>query len=217
MVANIRSGAKQIKKFYSKRNQVYLCSDENSQFISKKFIDISHYHTEQRVYKKIQGLGLAPELIDCDEEVHKIELSYIDGTTVIEALEDYELEGDISKSLVLLRKVLDWLMTFYEIVYTDEGQMVYHDINLRNFIVHEDRIIGIDFECCDYGDLRYELVKVMAMYLQYDPIESDYKKKVVHSLFESFYQEQAYLPQEFARWIEEETQKILLRRHKKHN
>lgn len=214
MVANIRSEVKKLKQFYSKRNRVYLCSNGGSEYVVKEFMDQAHYYTERRIYRMIQGRGLSPELLGWSDEHQRLEVSYINGKTVIEALENYEKKGQIQEAIGLLEKVLLWLETFYESIPKEEGQLVYQDINLRNFLLYEDRIYGIDFECCEQGDERYELVKVIAMYLQYTPIESAFKKRVAEKLMELYFKKRNYRESELLEALQKETKLIKKRRSK---
>ena len=83
------------------------------------------------------------------------------------------------------------------------------DVNLRNFIWYDEMVFGIDFESSGNGDRLLEKAELLARYLLYNPVESDFKKEVLQEIKETM-----EFSDRFEKMIESEMTAIILRRGK---
>ncbi len=171
--------------FYSKRNQVTYEADRDC--VRKKYFDVGAYNNELWVYKKLSLCPSVrvPKIIAEDEESLMLALAFIHGTLFLDRLMTCEAEGVINEAVGLFGQLYEWMDSFYEAL---NGSYILKDVNLRNFIVHEEEIYGIDFEMVTEGDSYKEKCMVLAMYQMYDPADTEFKKIVcgafIHEQFE---------------------------------
>lgn len=161
--------------FYSKKNHVELIDGK----VVKTFLSESDFKKELSIYQQLgQSYSMKiPEIICFDEEKYTITISYLEGPTVLELLELLEENSQIDQAVQVLLATLTWLDTFYLVF--DGSYQVMGDINLRNFIWFENMVFGIDFESSCIGNIASEKAELLARYLLYDPIESDFKIQVL--------------------------------------
>lgn len=189
-------------EFYSKRNHVFLSKGN----VIKIYINEFDFYREKKVYQKMEeALFLnKPKMIE-DNGKNKLILEYLEGPTILELLEKCEHQLDVDLAVMVLKEILQWLDAFYEI-FNGENQVM-GDVNLRNFIWYKDTVYGIDFEKSCPGNSTNEKAEVIARYLLYDPIESDFKMKVFNVLVE-----QLYVSEEFKIKVDQIKKEIKIRR-----
>jgi tRNA A-37 threonylcarbamoyl transferase component Bud32 len=199
--------------FKSKRNQCYF--DRNKNCVIKKFINRESYVIEKFMLKRLETSPklISAKLLNCDDELFTLEIEYIEGSLVLQKLENYELSLDFNSAIDLLSQLINWLNDFYLFVSVflkeenlhgvfDKGvryqnnmskrnhnnhkelKLIYGDVNLRNFIVTNEGIIGIDFEQCDLGYPGEEVEYLLAMFMLYNPKETVFKYKVLEAVCE---------------------------------
>jgi tRNA A-37 threonylcarbamoyl transferase component Bud32 len=164
--------------FYSKKNHVELIND----IVVKTFLSEIDFRRELSVYQQLgQSYCMKiPEIINVDEEKYKITIEYLEGPTVLELLEILEVNFQIDQAVKILLATLTWLDAFY-LVFEGNDQVM-GDVNLRNFIWFDNMVFGIDFESSCTGNITFEKVDLLARYLLYDPIESNFKIKVLEKV-----------------------------------
>ncbi len=160
--------------FESKRNYCYY--DKDKHCVVKRFETKDSYVTEKDMLQELEHDTQlrSPNLLSHNEKTLTLNIEYIDGSLVLEKLEQYEREDKLEDAMELLDGLIKWLKQFYNI---NPGR-IYGDVNLRNFIVTSTGIVGLDFEQCGYGDPAKELEFLLAIYQLYDPKETFFKQKV---------------------------------------
>lgn len=168
-----------LRKFTSKRNDVFLAEDENGRFVIKRYAGTEDAETEKAVYDRLQGSEVrTPRLLSSDK--CELKLSYVEGVTFTELLERQERAG--SPDFEPWEKLVNWLCCFY-----GSTGLIMGDCNLRNFILDaQGRVCGIDFEQCREGSLASMAGAVCAFVELYDPQETPLKMSVSHFLQEKF-------------------------------
>ena len=168
-----------LRKFTSKRNDVFLAEDENGRFVIKRHAGAEDAETEKAVYNRLQGSEVrTPRLLSSDK--CELKLSYVEGVTFTELLERQERAG--SPDFEPWEKLVNWLCCFY-----GSTGLIMGDCNLRNFILDaQGRVCGIDFEQCREGSLASMAGAVCAFVELYDPQETPLKISVSHFLQEKF-------------------------------
>jgi predicted Ser/Thr protein kinase len=83
---------------------------------------------------------------------------------------------------------------------------------LRHFIIYRDEIYGIDFESITEGSLSLDVGRMLAMYLYYDKIKSDFKLKVLEKVKEQILAEELIRPEDLYYSLRREEEMIKIRR-----
>ena len=95
-----------LKKFTSKRNDVFLAEDENGRFVIKRYARAEDAAAEKAVYDLLSvGKVRIPKLLTSDE--HELKLEYIDGVTFTELLESQERAESVD--FAPWEKLVKWL------------------------------------------------------------------------------------------------------------
>lgn len=176
--------------FTSKRNNCYYDQDKNC--VIKEFQLRESYIIEKQIYHQllITKDVQIPQLLLADDDHLVLELEYIEGRLVLELLEELENTKPNTntkrEAIDLLTQLIQWLNKFYLELNKDNDtkSFIYGDVNLRNFIMTKNGLVGIDFEQCQDGDTGEELSYLLAMYMMYDPIKSEFKNTVVSRVCE---------------------------------
>ncbi|MCD4669365.1 MAG: aminoglycoside phosphotransferase family protein [Actinomycetia bacterium] len=190
--ANIKvkdiSGFSKIRKFYSKRNEVYLVED-SSDSVGENYVLKIFKGRQKEKRKRIEENFLkdlsksflnVPELLLTGKDYLLME--YIKGDTFLDILIQHE-EGSSCDDRPFLM-VIDFIYDFYRHTLKSAGQSyILKDINLRNFIYKGDQLYQIDFEDCAPGYIEEDLGKLFAFILTYDPVFTDWKISRVKDLF----------------------------------
>ena len=168
-----------LRKFTSKRNDVFLAEDENGRFVIKRYARAEDAVAEKAVYDLLSvGKVRIPKLLTSDE--HELKLEYIDGVTFTELLESQERAESVD--FAPWEKLVKWLCMFDK-----EAGLAPGDCNLRNFILDtRGQVCGIDFEKCGESGILEAAAAVCAFVELYDPQETPLKMSVSHFLQEKF-------------------------------
>lgn len=174
-------------KFTSKRNNCYY--DDDKKCVVKKYKSQEDYLNERKMYETLALVDSIhiPKLLNEDLENLILEIEYIDGILFLTSLEELEELNNLRQAVKLMNKLIAWLNNFYKEVncHEETRQYIYGDVNLRNFIITSIGIIGIDFEQSGLGNIEEELVYLLAMYMMYDPIKSEFKKTLIKKVCRS--------------------------------
>ncbi len=160
-------------RFCSRRNEVYrihASRDDGSvlDFVYKVYI-AGHIETEYHYLHQTQGVG-TPKVLAKGKNALCLEC--IDGQLLIERLEEAEKTNE--PFYPYLDMLIDFLARFYEAL----PGYVYGDINLRNFIIAQDGLYGIDLEETKHGNIAADIGRTAAYLLTYDPANTPYKKDI---------------------------------------
>ncbi len=171
-------------QFFSRRNQVILHNENHQYTVEKIFEDNDSYIVERDFYLSTQ-LGIQPKipkLLAYDDQKKILMLEHIKGELLTDVLGYCEENNDTEQACIWLNMAISWLLSFHDLPQVLEKKWVIHDINLRNFIISENKIYGFDFEQLREGSKERDLVRLIAMYLHEDPIGSEFKKRILQTL-----------------------------------
>lgn len=173
-----------IKKFKSKKNDVYLMEMQNKRFIKKVFADKHLYAKERDFYLNVKPSSecMLPKLLRYNDTCNELIIEYIAGKSVLNLVEEYEMQLDYDHAFSVLEKLILWLEQFNKLDYVAQNSLCFYDVNFRNFIVSNGNICGIDFEDVQQGIFQQDIVKVIAMYLCYKPEFSEFKAKICNRI-----------------------------------
>ena len=197
-----------LRKFTSKRNDVFLAEDENGRFVIKRYARAEDAVAEKAVYDLLSvGKVRIPKLLTSDE--HELKLEYIDGVTFTELLESQERAESVD--FAPWEKLVKWLCMFDK-----EAGLAPGDCNLRNFILDtRGQVCGIDFEKCGESGILEAAAAVCAFVELYDPQETPLKMSVSHFLQEKFSEIAGISAQEIAEQTACQKAAIISRRERK--
>lgn len=168
-----------LKKFTSKRNDVFLAEDENGRFVIKRYARAGNAAAEKAVYDLLSGGKVRiPKILSSGE--HELKLEYVDGVTFTELLDSQERTKSVD--FAPWETLVKWLCLFNK-----ETGLAPGDCNLRNFILDaQGQVCGIDFEQCRESSILETAGAVCAFVELYDPQETLLKMSVSHFLQEKF-------------------------------
>lgn len=157
------------EKFESRRNEVVKISastpDGKLDIVRKRYL-CGDAECEYAILKALEGYRVPRVLYRADDELY---LEYIGGRTLLDVLEIGEKEGKPFKNEI--RLLIDFLKGFY----TRLPGVRYGDVNLRNFILHEGLIYGVDLEEVTEGSAQTDIGRAAAFIITYAPCFTQYK------------------------------------------
>ena len=137
---------------------------ENGRVI-KQFANHMDYVNELRIYKKLEGTGLCPELLYNGQDV--IEHEYIDSPLLFDEL--IAAISDERKLQHLFALFTAWYAEFRRIA----GCSLEH-VDFRDFAVKDDHIVCFDFEHCKADFLESDFAKLCSqIYLVPKPFSAE--------------------------------------------
>ncbi|SHK23295.1 BUD32 family EKC/KEOPS complex subunit [Paramaledivibacter caminithermalis] len=188
------------KKFYSKKNEVYLIDVEKSDgqnmlCIFKKYIECTGNKSKETFLLKIlRENGLSVPRIYF-EGVDYVLLEYLAGDTLLDTIINLEKNQgesfDYERNYIVLFNVFKWLQSLHRITKDTMGRgYIFGDMNFRNFIIN-DEVYGIDLEDCNCrGYKEQDGGRFCAFLLTYAPIFTKWKllatKQSVEIMTEEF-------------------------------
>ncbi|MDD2221390.1 MAG: hypothetical protein PHN35_05490, partial [Clostridia bacterium] len=162
-----------VRKFFSRRNKVYLITDGAKQLIYKQYTDAKACAREKANLELLASCGLAVPQIEGEADKALL-LSYINGMTYEQVLRKYE-QGFLNneQAAAAFTALIKWLEKYFA---ATKGALR-GDVNLRNFIYLPDQTcVGIDFEdTLIYGDMCKDIGRILAFIATYEPPFSDKK------------------------------------------
>lgn len=168
---------KVIKKFYSKKNDVYLIEAKYNDFNIKYFINKCFGADNQKADIENQMLNIMQKVdIHAPTVVYKgksnLILEYIPGILLLDMYcneESLSKDNQLSRSSILLiNQLCTWLKRFYTEMGNELGyQVILGDPNFRNFILSSE-IVGIDFEDVNRGKVEEDIGSLCGFALMYD-------------------------------------------------
>lgn len=186
------------KKFYSKKNNVYLVRTSSGRYVIKEYMENSSAEREEGIYKILISNGVpVPNLVYWFRDY--IIMEYIEGRTLLDEL--CAAEEGLNSIDALLSNFTIWLKRFYSVTRDAYGfQMIMGDVNLRNFIV-KDEFYGIDFEEFHRGNIEEDAGRICAFLISYVPAFTEWKirmaGKLLSLLSESLCLNSCYIKNEF--------------------
>ncbi|MHC1604997.1 MAG: BUD32 family EKC/KEOPS complex subunit [Candidatus Methanofastidiosia archaeon] len=144
-----------VKKFKSRKNNVFLIEKDNKFFIYKRYAT-GEKKTEWQILKLCKKNNVpVPEPIEHGKDF--ILLEYLNGQNM----------ADMQKiSQITCGDLAHWLFSFHEVF----PSKMRGDAILRNFILFDKHIFGIDFEETGDGDRLKDISMLCASILTHDPI-----------------------------------------------
>ena len=131
---------------HGKGGYSYLVTDGTKEYVLKQIhhepCDYYQFgnkmESEMKDYERLKKIGIPmPEMIDADIEKERILKEYIKGDTIF----DYVLRNEVKPTFV------EQMKEMCEVLYAADTNIDYFP---TNFVVQEDKLYYIDYECNDY-------------------------------------------------------------------
>lgn len=132
----------------AKDKKVYKAEKDNKIYILKEYPDDGSALKEVETAKKVALTGYAPQVIDY--EGNKAVYEYIEGENFYDAFRNATMTDDKPAMELLANR----LSIFLQIMYSFTN-CVMKEIDFKNYIIKDGRVIGIDFSSVDNG-MPYE-------------------------------------------------------------
>ena len=200
-----------VKQFKSKKNNVFLVKNDGHFKILKKFSSMKGYNKEKKFYKILHRENLKlPNILEENIMEKSIVYEYLGDRNGVDLIESFEEENNEEECIKFLIKLYKWLKDFHSAPYIKENKLCFFDLSFRNFFLYRDKIYGIDLESITEGKFSLDIGRMLAMYLYYDEVKSDFKFKVFQKAKEYILEDGEIIHEdlEYAIRIEEEMIKI---------
>lgn len=172
-------------EIYSKRNCVCRVLADSRTYISKKYINYECMKSEIEMLRLLYNNDVnVPEIIDIKTD--EVILEDLGDKTLLEWLENEEKNNSLDYHIIII-KLLTYFQDFYKVANDKNNvQYVLNDVNLRNFILKDDKIFGIDFELCKPGNIESDVGKFVAYVITNEPMATEWKYKFVNDFIHIF-------------------------------
>ena len=121
--------------------------------VRKTYASRMDFLMEEKLYKLLDGTGLAPKFIDSRDGF--LEHEYVTGDNFIELLA--RSEDDYEKLAALFEKFYDWYKKYREITNMTLGQ-----VRFEKFLLTDNGLVNLEFENCKPGFMEEDLAKLSA-------------------------------------------------------
>lgn len=157
----------------SKRNNVFRIVEDEGTHILKKFENRENYIKEKEVLGVLKKAGVnVPSIIKAEDD--HLYLEDLGEVTFLDWYEEEEKNNSLDLSMVY--RLCAWLKDFYSADFDFyKKQFILYDVNFKNFIIHDNKIYGIDFEQVRPGHIYEDAGKLSAFGLTYDPPMTGWK------------------------------------------
>ena len=172
-----KTNIESVNRLGSKKNSVYHLKIISSQaekidVVAKMFIE-GNYENELSILSSSYAHKLSvPEIFDAHDDV--ILMSFIPGEVVVDRINRTFESG-------LVEKLAKWYYNYHII-----HRQVKADPRLRNFIYHNGRIYGVDFEESHPGHWMIDIGGVCASLLDTNPIFDKRKRALLWHLLDTY-------------------------------
>lgn len=162
----------QTYSFLSRRNQVYPVIRQDTVAVQKYFTEMEDWQREQCAYALLRGWEGIPALLESSPG--HILTQWIPGRSLLEELERQEREGFCPEVWQALSR---WLQSCHS-----RCGMVPGEGNLRNFVLSDGQIVGLDLEALVPGTPRESGARIAAWLQRCDPVGTPEKARAVSIL-----------------------------------
>jgi tRNA A-37 threonylcarbamoyl transferase component Bud32 len=169
------------ERFESRRNEVYkiISSQPSYQIIVAKFYHQPGIAHETSVLQEAATKEVpVPQLIGTTSNVLLME--YIEGPNLCDLI-------NANPRTKYGRLLANWLINFQNAFQVDQHSvLVKGDARLRNFLLRENQVVGVDFEESYVGSYDDDLIELCASILDTDPLFTKKKFQLCNTIIRSY-------------------------------
>lgn len=163
------------KEYHSKKNTVVLILNDKDSFIVKVF----HPSNRKSMQRETQILSVLPSNINhpmiyqIDYENNLVKMEYINGENLCDFLHNTKISIDRKNKVI--DQLARWFASFHQLYKSNKTVLLKGDAHIRNFIVSNEQIFGVDFEESKNGKTSIDIADCCASILLTSPIFTDEK------------------------------------------
>lgn len=172
--------------FESKKNTVAYVLSNGQPRVLKWFVPglQQNMDIEYSVLKKGFSNLPIPAPFEKDADNHVLVMSYIVGKNMCDIMNDATTSFEEKQKVVDL--LAEWFVRFHTFFRTEDGFRIRGDATLRNFILNNNQVWGVDFEESRMGKLSEDLATLSASLLTTDPMFTDEKFRLCDRFLETY-------------------------------
>lgn len=161
-------------KLVSKRNFVSRIVNKDITYISKTFASLEDFKHECEVLDVLKKAGVnVPNILEISGQ--KILLEDLGDYTLLSWYENLEKQNSYNYDDIIYN-LCSWLRNFYKATKSHfNHSYIINDVNIRNFMIKNNEIYGVDFELSCYGNIEVDAGKLAAYALTYNPAMTEWK------------------------------------------
>ncbi len=168
------------RKFSSKRNKVFLCSirgEKRAEYLILKQYLVGDPEKEYQILEMLHKYGLnVPKPHFFNQEY--LIMDYIPGRLLCDLIE--------TTNQMCIEKIVGWFLAFHNEMKQKGLSYIKNDVNLRNFILFNNKFYGIDFEEVTVGEPAYDIGGLAAHILTNAPRFTEKKQRTVERIIETY-------------------------------
>ena len=150
-------------RFISKRNQVFL----RDGLVVKRFASQEQAVEEAEILFRLYEAGVSVPRVF--KQVHnEIIMEYVPGETIPDFLERMGTVRDEVLLRQTAQRLFLWFKNFYAAVGYERTGEIRGEVNGRNFIIAENRVVSVDFEERAFGKAEQDIGRLLAFIRTYD-------------------------------------------------
>ena len=174
------------KRFESKKNTVAYVLSQGQPRVLKWFVPglKQNMQIEYSVLMKGHSRLTVPILFEKDETNNVLVLSYIVGKNVCDIINDSAV--NFTEKQRITQMIADWLVSFHDLFQTEEGFRIRGDATLKNFLLSNNQIWGVDFEESRPGKPSEDLATLCVSLLTTDPMFTPEKFQLCHIFLDTY-------------------------------
>ena len=166
-----------VECFISKRNLVFL----KDGVVIKRVSSPRHACAEAALLNEYYRAGVCVPRV-FERRDNEVVMEYIFGDTIPDFLARIENEENDALLCNAAQGLCRWFECFYETVNHTRSDVIRGDVNGRNFIIAENRVVSVDFEECAFGTMERDIGRLLAFIKTYD-LTGTYVKNRFAALF----------------------------------
>jgi len=204
------------KKYKSKKNNVFLITIDNNPKIVKLFNTNNKEGMEREIHmlRTIPSPFHIPRLYQVNIDDKLLIMEYIVGENLCDVINDCSISKEKKKSNI--RSLAKWFASFHLTLKKDYDYYIKGDSHIRNFIILEHDICGVDFEETRIGNLSEDIAECCVSILLTNKIFTHEKFLWCKELIQT-YQQQVTWPLDDLEPIFYHTIERVITRRKKSN
>ena len=164
-----------IKEYHSKKNTVILIHSDNKPIIVKRFHPSNKKGMEReiRILKMVRSIIHAPRIYQIDKQNILITMEYINGENLCDLIHNPLKSYD--KKNQIIEEMARWFAHFHFYIKENNHFLLKGDAHIRNFIVSNQGVNGIDFEESIKGPPSIDIAECCVSILLTTPVFTDEK------------------------------------------
>jgi len=151
-----------MESFFSRRNHVFL----RDGLVVKRLSNPEQAGTEAGILRDYYQAGVSVPRV-YEQRDNEIIMEYVPGETIPDFLGSMGAEQDEARLRQAAQRLYLWFKNFYEAVGYGTNAEIRGDVNGRNFIIAENRIVSVDFEGRAFGKAEQDIGRLLAFIRTY--------------------------------------------------